>query len=313
MELEKENLDIFKNKKYIKFDNHNYFRFKLLYSLLTSSPIEINNIHINDQEIGLKKYELSFLQLICQITNNSHVKINETGVKLIFIPGTITNNNGTNFSFDCDISRGLSYYIEGIFPICLYGKEKLNCNLKGKTNCDMDLSMDCFKSGIDAIISKIVVGDTGNKILIKSRSFEGEGEVELIFPIIRFIQPFDWTNTGKIKKIDGHCFTQNCSQFSTRIIDKFRVYFNKILNTVYIPKNTSNDKLSTPGFSLSAWGITTEGFIYSYDSNVYKGKKLDPEDLSEIVSQKLLEEILMVIFLLRIQVLILTFKVFVLY
>lgn len=305
----------FINKIYHKFDNADFFRFKLAFSLLTSTPIEIINIHSSQYNIGLQPYEICFLKLLSNISNGSFFKINETGTTLKFIPGTITNNNGEHFTFEADVSRNISYYIEGIFLICLFGKEKLNMTITGVTNNLFDISMDSFKSVLMSLLDKIVYGDTGNKIEIKQRCFPPNnfGEVAVILPIIRFIPSLDLSSIGKIKKIGGHCFTNNCSQFSNRIIDKTRVTFNKFINEVWIDKNTAINKNTDPGFSLSLWAITTENYTFSYDlsytslNNSEENKILkrnisknsidfeelnDPEILSDRVCEKLLEGIL---------------------
>lgn len=305
----------FINKIYHKFDNADFFRFKLAFSLLTSTPIEIMNIHSSQYNIGLQPYETCFLKLLSNISNGSFFKINETGTTLKFIPGTITNNNGEHFTFEADVSRNISYYIEGIFLISLFGKEKLNMTITGVTNNFFDISMDSFKSVLMSLLDKIVYGDTGNKIEIKQRSFSPNnfGEVAVILPIIRFIPSLDLSSIGKIKKIGGHCFTNNCSQFSNRIIDKTRVTFNKFINEVWIDKNTAINKNTDPGFSLSLWAVTTENYTFSYDlsytslNNSEENKILkrnisknsidfeelnDPEILSDRVCEKLLEGIL---------------------
>jgi 18S rRNA biogenesis protein RCL1 len=333
MKNEEQNINsvVFSNKKYLEFDDSSYFRFKITYSLLTMTPIEIKNINTDDIDIGLKPFQLNFLELVSEITNGSHFKINQTGTNLKFIPGTITNNHGEYFNFKVHESRALSYYLEGIFMISIYGKEKLNCGLNGVTNNHTDMSVDCFKAGIESIIGKLVVGDEGNKFEIISRSFypnNTTGFVKFIFPIIRFIEPFDFTNIGKIKKVRGHCFTNNCSNFSHKIIDTLRVNFNKLLNEVWIDKNTNVEKGGLPGYGLSIFCQTTEGFVFTADKSYFslsKNTKNDdlygglknfnenntsktksafddddkesPEDLADDVCGKVLEEVMNVSFI----------------
>ena len=87
----------------------------------------------------------------------------------------------------------------------------------------------------------------------------------MILPILRFIDPINCTVPGKIKKIGGHCFTSNCSHLSTKLIDKARINFNKLLNEVWIDKNTLISKGEKPGFGLSIWASTVDGVIFSAD------------------------------------------------
>ncbi len=150
-------MEEFDNLKSRKFKGAKYFRLRIAYSLLTLTPIEIDEIRTDFVNIGISSFEVSFLKFIEMISNGTKIFISSTGTLLRFIPGTITNNYGKEFFFDFDKSRGLSYYIEGFIPICLYGKEKLSCKLKGVSNNNEDLSMDCFKATIESLLDKIVV------------------------------------------------------------------------------------------------------------------------------------------------------------
>ena len=62
--------------------------------------------------------------------------------------------------FDCDKSRCITYYAEGLIPICLYGKESLHIKLKGITNNLEDNSVDSFKMSTCALLQKLIIGDT---------------------------------------------------------------------------------------------------------------------------------------------------------
>lgn len=285
---------IFNRKDYVVLTGSKYFRFRIMYSLLTFTPIEIKDIRPNEVELGLRDYEISFLKLIEKLTNGSKLFISSTGTSIKFIPGTITNNHGDEFEFECHKTRGLSYYIEGITPICLFGKETLNCVLKGSSNNNQDLSVDCIKIEIEKIVERIVVGDS-SKIEIKSRSFGNTDSAVITFrlPIIRFIEPFTWVDAGKVKKIGGHCLTIN-TPHSNGIIDETRIVFNRFINEVWIDKNTQNGKGVKPGYGLSLWALTTENRVYCYDHNCYDNQILDSTELSHLVCRKLLEETLYV-------------------
>ena len=105
-----------------------------------------------------------------------------------FTPGVITNNYGEEFEFDCDRSRGITYYLEGILPISLFGKESLNCKMHGITNNEEDVSVDSFISTTCRLIQKLVIGDE-IKCSIKKRGIlpNGNGTVTFRCPIIVFL------------------------------------------------------------------------------------------------------------------------------
>lgn len=265
------------------------FRLRLAFSLLTSTPIQISDIRTKEVNVGLNQSEISFLKLVDQITNGTKVKISETGTSVAFHPGTITNNYGEEFLFQSDPSRCVSYYLEGLLPIALYGKETLRCKLAGATNGSMDLSADCFKTLASSIVGRLVVGDS-LELEISQRSFAQQttGLVKFKCPIVKFLEPFEWVNPGVVKKIGGNVFTSNCPN-AKKLINETRVILNDFLNEVWIGENKHNAKGLTPGFAISLWGVTTEGFCYGSDLACHG--QADDGDLADRCCRKLLEEI----------------------
>ena len=72
-------------------------------------------------------------------------------------------------------SRCITYYAEGLIPICLYGKESLHIKLKGITNNLIDNSVKSFKISTCVLLQKLIIGD----------------KVEFKIPIITGLAPFD--------------------------------------------------------------------------------------------------------------------------
>ena len=104
-----------KSITYQEFKGSNLFRLKIAYSFLLNRPIRISNIREDSTNPGMTLYEISFLKLVSEISNGTKIHINQTGTSLTLIPGTITNKYGSEFSFDCDKSRCITYYAEGIY------------------------------------------------------------------------------------------------------------------------------------------------------------------------------------------------------
>jgi RNA 3'-terminal phosphate cyclase-like protein len=282
------------NNNTIKIKGSNYFRLKVAYSLLLNRPIEISDIRANDINPGLTDYEISFLKLIELITNGTKIEISKTGTLIKFTPGVITNNYGNEFEFECHPSRGITYYAEGLIPISLFGKESLSVILNGITNCDDDISVDTFKSVTCALLQKLVIGDSVICDIKKRGVYpKGSGLVKFKCPIVTLINPFDWIEEGKIKKIRGTSFTCKIpASFSTRMIDTSRRMFNNFLPDVWIAvdnyKDKNKDEIS-PGYGLSLIGETTNEFYVSYDIVNYDN--LTPENVAEKCCLNFLEEI----------------------
>jgi RNA 3'-terminal phosphate cyclase-like protein len=232
------------NKNLLKMKGSNYFRLKIAYSLLFQKPIEISSIRHNSINPGLSDCEISFLKLVDKITNGTKIEISKTGTILKFTPGVITNNYGDILEFDCDLSRNITYYLEGIIPISFYGKESLQLILNGVTNCDKDLSCDSFKNVTVGLLSKLIIGDKVEfEILKRGMKPLGGGRVRFKLPIITFLNNFDWVDEGKIKRIRGMAFTSRLpGSFSTRMVDACRGVFNNFLPDVWIAVDNFKNK-----------------------------------------------------------------------
>lgn len=128
--------------------------------------MKVSNIRTEELNPGIVDYEMQLLKLIDRITNGSVVDINVSGTQVKFTPGIITNNDGEEFTmrFACFISSGLqrltpqcssekmetqdrciTYYLEFLLPVVLFGKRDFNCEFIGITNDNVDVSVDSFK------------------------------------------------------------------------------------------------------------------------------------------------------------------------
>ena len=280
-----------------EFKGSNLFRLKIAYSFLLNRPIRISDIRPDSTNPGMTPYEISFLKLVSEISNGTKIHINQTGTMLTLIPGTITNKYGTEFTFDCDKSRCITYYAEGILPISLYGKESLHIILNGITNNSIDNSVDSFKMSTCVLLQKLVIGDTVEfKILKRGVLPNGEGSISFKIPIITGLAPFDWNKEGKIKRIRGVAFTSKLgASFTSMMIDTCRGVLNNFLPDVWIAvdnyKSKDLDKIS-PGYGISLTAETKEGFALSTDMiNDNDNLRMNANDLSKECTLKFLNDI----------------------
>ena len=89
---------------------------------------------------------MSLLKLLEKVTNGSVVNINKTGTRLIFRPGMIDCNEGLPIEHACHLERNITYYLEVVVPIAIFGKTFLNLTLTGNTDDNIDQSIDSFKN-----------------------------------------------------------------------------------------------------------------------------------------------------------------------
>jgi len=66
------------------------------------------------------------------------VNISKTGTKLIFRPGIIDCNEGLLIEHQCHLARNISYYLEVICMLAVFGKTELNLLLTGNTDDLLD-------------------------------------------------------------------------------------------------------------------------------------------------------------------------------
>ncbi len=283
--------------KYEELEGSNLFRLKIAYSFILNRPIRLSNIRAESVNPGMTQYEINFLRLVSEISNGTKININQTGTGFTLIPGTITNNYWVELVFECDKSRCITYYAEGLIPICLFGKESLHIKLKGITNNLIDNSVDSFKMSTCVLLQKLIVGDTVEfKINKRGVLPKGTGEVYFKIPIITGLAPFDWINEGKIKRIRGVAFTSKLpSSFTTQMIDTCRGVLNNFIPDVWIAvdnyKDKELDKIS-PGYGISITAETKEGFALSTDlMNDKEDLTKNANDISKECSIKFLNDV----------------------
>lgn len=81
-----------------------YLRQRLIQSTLSGKSLKVIEIRSNDDEPGLKEYEVSLIRLLDKLTNGAIVELSETGTSLFYQPGLL---NGGTFHHDCSLQRGI--------------------------------------------------------------------------------------------------------------------------------------------------------------------------------------------------------------
>ena len=319
------------------------FRQRVVVSLLSHRPLLIRNIRSDDlQNPGLKDYEASFLRLVDQMTNGSKMEINSTGTQLRFQPGGLL---GGDLTHDCPESRSIGWFLEGILPLAPFGKETLEVTFSGITDglCEIDPSADYWKRSSGPIFRAFGVGtdedeDHQPEIEILQRSAAPTtsvenasasmnnnqhqvytGRVRLVCPIVRpSLQPIDWTDAGKIKRIRGNAISCKIvsSSMAARVAYAAKGVFHRLLPDVWIHTDVHTPKRNrcgpNPGMMMIVTSESTTGVTLTAECSMnhhnkqqqqsqkhgdtaataanMRGKEL-PEDLGKRGAYMLLEEI----------------------
>jgi RNA 3'-terminal phosphate cyclase-like protein len=292
--------------KSLKFeDGASQFRQRLVLSLLSHRPILISNIRADDlQNPGLKDYEASFLRLIDSMTNGSRMEINNTGTQIRFQPGVLL---GGDIEHICPDSRSTGWFLEGILPLAPFGKEPLSVFLHGITDgcCETDPSPDYLQKSAIPLFSRFGIGIDEDefsaqiKVLQRAAAPTGGGKVHFTCPIVKELQPIDFTDPGKIKRIRGTAIS--CKIVSTsmaaRVSYAAKGVFHKLLPDVWIHTDAHTPKNHkcgpSPGLSLVVSSESTTGVIITAEvclDKSQRGAEL-PEELGQRGACMLFEEI----------------------
>ncbi|KYO20841.1 RNA 3'-terminal phosphate cyclase-like protein [Alligator mississippiensis] len=274
----------------------NFLRQRLVLATLSGRPVKIRQIRAKEEDPGLRDFEASFIRLIDKVTNGSRIEINQTGTTLYYQPGLLY---GGSLEHDCSPNRSIGYYLESLLCLAPFVKHPLRIILRGVTNDQVDPSVDVLKATALPLLKKFGIDGESLELKITRRGMPPKGGGEVVFscPVRKTLQPIQFTDPGKIKRIRGTAFSVRVSpQMVNRIVDSARSILNKFIPDIYIytdhMKGTSSGK--SPGFGLSLVAETINGTFLSAElaSNPQgQGAAVLPEELGQNCAKLLLEEI----------------------
>ncbi|VDN55369.1 unnamed protein product [Dracunculus medinensis] len=280
-------------KEELNYEGCNFFRLRLVYSVLSGRPIRIMKIRANSDEPGLKSFELNFLSLLENITNGTRLEISKTGFE------------------DLYLSMFFSYYLEPLLMIAPFCKHPLRIQLNGVTNTPDELSVDTIRASWLPVFRKFVPTDEQldikNHLLklekifqIISRGLKPDGGGTIIFtaPIVRVLRPVQCEKMGKICKIRGIAYVCKVSpSLAHRMIESAKRALYGFIADVYITldqrKGTNGG--NSPGYGIIITAETTEGVVFHGEAaskpKGESGEPIIPEDIGTLAANNLLNEI----------------------
>ncbi|CEF61896.1 RNA 3'-terminal phosphate cyclase-like protein [Strongyloides ratti] len=281
----------------LQYSGINFFRQRLVYSLLSGRSVKIFDIRHKDENPGVKDFETQLLKLLDQITNGIKVTINVTGTVVHFQPGVLL---GGNVTFDCGLSRCISYFLEVLVILAPFCKRPINAKLSGITNKYDELSCDAIRATWLPIFKKFILNDENLEIKVLKRGFYplGGGFVTFKSPVTKNLRPITIEKVGKVCKIRGLSYTCRVnSSFANRMVDAAKEKLRGFIADVYI---TIDQRKGEAGGKSNGYGIfltaeTTDGVFYhgeAMSKEVQDGEvQLVPEDIGYAAAEKLLDEI----------------------
>nr|XP_045619769.1 RNA 3'-terminal phosphate cyclase-like protein [Procambarus clarkii] len=277
----------------LTYEGSNFFRQRLILATLSGKAVRIRNIRAASEDPGLAEHEVNFIRLLDCISNGSSIEVNETGTAVLYKPGVLA---GGRLDHNCSNQRGIGYFLEPLFMLAPFCKTPLNITLKGITNNKLDPSVDMIRSSLMPVLKKFLVVDDGLSLKMLRRGLPpgGGGVVVFTCPVRRTLRPFQWEESGKIKRIRGISYTSRVAPtVANRMLDAAKGEFLKFLTDVYL--TVENSKGSSPGFGLCAVAETNTGsFICAEAMSNAPGEEAEtklPEDVGREAAWGLLEEI----------------------
>lgn len=86
------------------FHGSNFLKQRLVLSILSGKSVHIVDVRGEDDEPGLRGYEVSLIRLFDKISNGSEININKSGTAVMFKPGIL---HGGVIHHDCNLERGI--------------------------------------------------------------------------------------------------------------------------------------------------------------------------------------------------------------
>ncbi len=156
---------------------------------------------------------MRFLRLVELISNGAKFEISKTGTTVKYYPGILTNHEGARLEFDCGSERAISYYLEYLCVLAIFGKSPLHAVLRGLTNHSYDQSIDAFQSSALALLRKF---DEELQVSLKvlrrafssnsdDASVPADGEVEYKSNFSKFLRAVSFNKKGLVKRVRGVC------------------------------------------------------------------------------------------------------------
>ncbi|BGP12016.1 hypothetical protein JCM10049v2_007936 [Rhodotorula toruloides] len=291
------------SSRVLHFTGHSRFRHRLILSLLSRRPVRIDRIRPDDDNPGLRVYEVSFLRLVEKLTQGSRVEISYTGTSVLFHPGTIQNGQITH---QCPLERGVGWFLEPLLAVAPFGKKDLSLTLRGVTTDGRDASVDVVRtSGLPHLA--MFLDKEGVELRITKRGHPplGGGEVTLTCPSVRAIKSgFEFTSLGRISKIRGIAHSVRVSpQLANRLVASARSVLNRYIPDIYIYTDVyrGEDSGKSPGYAITLVASSTSHVLHSSESSSCPSPSSSssssstapqtPEDLGILAARALLSQI----------------------
>ncbi|CCH41916.1 putative RNA 3'-terminal phosphate cyclase [Wickerhamomyces ciferrii] len=278
--------------KPLVFEGAKNFRLRLILSTLSGKPIKITKIRPDDQHVGIRDEEASFLRLLSRVTNGAHIQVGQTGTSVIYYPGIITGGERIHPCATTS-SKPVGYYLEPLLYIAPFSKEKFSIKLQGITASKEDAGVEAIRLGLLPIMEKFGIRDPSLHILKRGSPPNGGGEVHFLVDSTA-LQPLTMhaIDIPKISAIRGVAY---CTRVSPSIVNRMIDAARNVLRPIGVEVDITADVWrgenagKSPGFGLTLVAESKKGWNFFAEDIGGAGEV--PEDIGTKVAYELIEEI----------------------
>ena len=274
----------------VRYSGAAHFRQRILLATLTGRSVRIDGIRADEEEVGLRDFEASFLRLLEKVVNGCEIVINETGTALRYRPGIIVGGEG--LSHDCGTSRAIGYFVQPLLALAPFAKRGLSLTLRGVTNGPDDPSVDVLRTVTLPLLRHFGINGAALHVAKRGAPPLGGGEVKLELQPLRQLEPISLLDAGKVRRVRGVAYgTKVSPQMANRLVDGARKVLNHYLPDVWVYTDVHKGATSgaSPGFGVALVAETTSGALLSSEMCGYAGAL--PEDLGLTCADGLLEQV----------------------
>ena len=187
----------------------------------------------------------------------------------------------------------MTYYLEVVCVLAIFGKTDLWLELSGNTDDHIDQGVDSFYRAFTYILGQMSGGSMTLKVKRRGYAPLGGGLITVRQQYAKKLEAVSLVDEGKVKRVRGWVTSAKVSpQLTTRVVDKVREVFNDYIPDVWIDTDHYKKEQcgEQPAFAISLQAETTTGVTYTKDFMFGTEFKM-PEDLGERAAYAMLDEI----------------------
>lgn len=112
---------------------------------------------------------------------------------------------GGTLQHECNIQRGIGYYLEVLVALGPFCKNPIKAVLSGVTNSNESVSVDAIKNSMLKVLKRFLIIDDGLEIIINKRGLMplGGGEIFFKCPVKKDLKAIQLLSYGKVKRVRG--------------------------------------------------------------------------------------------------------------